>query len=128
MQAVAFASRQHAALLLLIRTGKIETAKIGTCIYVAPSKTDCLIAATHNFINRLVGIDSRVRLVHISNLHSFSNTECSFVGLLDAHYHLKKSGFTGTIGTNNSNNTVAGEHKVEILKKDPVAICFANTM
>ena len=128
VQAVTLTTREHAALLLLVSAGEVESTKVRARVHLAPAYADIFGAFGDGLIHTLVGIDIGVHLVHITHFHGLTHSERTFVGLLHAHDHTEEGGFTRTVRANDAHNAVGWQHKVQVLEQEFIAKSFADAL
>ena len=121
LQTVSLTARQHAAFLLLIRTGKIETSQIGARIHVTPAQTYQLIAAAHHLVHALGRIYVLMLLVHIRNLDRLANLKRALINLLQPHNQTEQSSLTGTVRADDPDNAVRRKREIQVIEQQLVA-------
>src|SRR5690606_12663370 len=127
VQTIALTTRQHTAFLFLIGTCKVEPCKEGSCIDITTSHTYQVQTTRHYLKHSLVGINSRVALVNITNLDSLTNFKGSLVNSLLTHNHSKEGCFTGSVGTNNTYYTIWWQYEIKVFKEYPISKSFGHT-
>ena len=119
MQAVSFTSRQHAAFLLLVCAGEIESAQVCARIHFLAANANKLRAVGDGLEYGLLRIDIGVLLVHIANLDCLAYTECTFIGIIrgyDSNTGVAKLEVKNKIIANQEYLVITSEGKVQKVK------------
>ena len=90
----------------MVRTGEVKTTQVGTCIDLTSCYTDELRTTADGLEHRFIGIDIRVLLVHIADLHGLAHRERTLVSFLGPDDHTEEGSLTGTVRTDHSHNSV----------------------
>ena len=128
MQTVALTTGEHATEFLLIGTGEVEARQVGTGVDVPSSHADEVVTAGDYLIYTLIGIDIFMLLVYVGHLYSLSYFELALIYRFQAHDKAEKSGLTGTVRTDDTNDTVGRKHEVEVIEQQFVAECFCYVL
>src|SRR5690554_657972 len=121
MQAIALSSRKRTTFFFLIGTGKIKTRQKSTHVDVTSPHPYGFITAGHHLVNSFLRVNFGVGLIHIADLNGFTHLKGSLINLLLPHNHTKQRGFSGSVGTNNPNNTVGWQSKLQTFKQQTFA-------
>src|SRR5690554_3269618 len=117
MQAIALSSRKRTTFFFLIGTGKIKTRQKSTHVDVTSPHPYGFITAGHHLVNSFLRVNIGVGLIHIADLNGFIHLKGSLINLFLPHNHTKQRGFSGSVGTNNPNNTVGWQSKLQTFKQ-----------
>src|SRR6185312_3630732 len=105
MHPVAFAAREYAYLFLLIGAVKVKFGNVRPRVKWFITYQNGFLAAGTIFPNRFIGIKVIMQLIDISKSNSFSNTECSRIGLILAGDQPEKRGFAGAVRADDTDNS-----------------------
>ena len=128
METIAFSSGENTYFLFLIGAGEVEARKISTCVYIAATHAKRLYALRDHLIDRLLREKIVVRLVNVCYLDCLAYFKRSCIGFFLSHYKTEKSGFSGSVRTDNADNPVRWEHKVKAVEKFLVGERFGEAL
>ena len=117
MQAIAFTTGKYATKFLLITTREIKAWQVSTRINIASTHTNQFRTTGDYLINTFIRIDVTVLLVYISHLYGLSYFKLTFIYSFQSHNQTEQRSFTGTVRTDNTNDTIGGKHEVEIIEQ-----------
>src|SRR5665647_422511 len=117
MQPVPFPSRKNPAFFLLICSTKVESRNIGTCIEHTSANHHLISSAGKYLVNSLIIYNRFVSLICITDFYRFTNREASRINLFESKNHLEECGFSCTIWTDHTNNTVWRQYKFKIFEQ-----------
>ena len=111
MEPVPLTSGEHAAFLLLVRSGEIEAGDVRPCIDIPLAEPYPVVAVRDGLENCLVGVNALVLLVHVCQLHGLADVDFAAVRLLQPHDETEQCGLSGAVRSDDSDN--AGRRKHE---------------
>uniref|UniRef100_A0A0N4ZXP3 LigA n=1 Tax=Parastrongyloides trichosuri TaxID=131310 RepID=A0A0N4ZXP3_PARTI len=105
VDAVTLAARQLADLLLLVAALEVERTHIGARVDLALADREDVGAAGDGLPDGVVRLQVVARLIDVGQLDRFADLDRAAVGRFLTGDHLEQGRFTGTVRTNNTNDT-----------------------
>src|SRR5437899_2350999 len=128
MHAIAFAARELAHLLLLVRPAEIEQRAIGAARHLAAAEVD-LVLSIRNLLPDRVGRDEAIAgLIDIAELDRVADPETAAVRRLLPGDHMKQGGLAGTVRADHPDDAAGRQAEAERLDQQPVAKGFGDVL
>ena len=118
---VAFATRENADLLLLIRAFEVERSDIGATVHFASTELHYFVAVGDFLVDRLLGIKDVSTLIDIGEIDGGADLERTAIGFFAAGEHAEQCGLTGAVGPDDADDASAGQREGKVLNEKSVA-------
>ncbi len=128
MDAVAFAARELADLLLLIGALEVELGDKGAARHLALAELDFVLASGNFLPDGSCRARAVARLIDIAELDRIADDESARIGLFLAGDHAEQRRFAGAVGADDADDAAGRQVEGKIVDQEPVAIAFAEML
>ena len=124
MDAIAFTTRQHANLFLLIRATEVEATHVGARRRLVVADLYQVLIARDFLPHGLAVVEAVARLVHGRQLDCGAERDAATVGLLRACDHAKQCCLARAVCTDHTHDAARRQHEAQIVDQQFIVIAF----
>src|SRR5690606_17763293 len=106
--------------LLLVATLEVERAAIGAAVHLMLAQLDDIVAAGDFFPDSLVWVEVIAALVDIAKVDGVADADLAGIRLLVPGDHLEQGRLTGTVRTNDTDDTAGWQAKFQVVDQQAI--------